>query len=236
MVDAKLGAARFLGGVALLENQHHALARLVVLPADQILRQEPALLLQAWAYMPRLPFADIDLLIVDAIGKNISGSGMDPNIIGRGNIESGESTTAPGLPVVRRLFVRELTAETHGNAIGIGMADFTTTRLVQSMDREATYTNAITSLAFPSAQIPIYFDTDREVLTRALASLPARDPAQVRLVRIRDTLSLGVLQASPACLANLAPGAVAGLETGSVAQDLAFSPEGNLLPQTIADE
>jgi hypothetical protein len=234
MVRAKLAAARFLGGVALLENQHHALAELVVLPADEILRQEPALLAKAWAYMPRLPFADIDLLIVDAIGKNISGSGMDPNIIGRGHIESGETSPVPSQPVVSRLFVRELTPQTHGNAIGIGMADFTTTRLVQAIDREATYTNAITSLAFASPKIPIYFDSDREVLTRALATLPTRDPALVRLVRIRDTLSLDLLQASPACLQGLPPGTADALEASAPAQDLAFTAEGNLLamPQT----
>ncbi|HEY2901480.1 MAG TPA: DUF362 domain-containing protein [Polyangia bacterium] len=229
VLQAKLRTGKFLGGVALLENQHHSLAKVEVLRADELLEREPALLKEAWSFMPRLPVAEIDLLIVDAIGKNISGVGMDPNVIGRGSADSTEPD-APGVPIVHRLFVRELTAETHGNAVGIGLADFTTSRLVRAMDREATYMNALTSLAFRAPKIPMYFDTDREVLIRVLATLPATDPHQVRLVRIRDTLSIDRLQMSPACFPDDRARAASNLELSGAAHELTFDDDGNLTP------
>jgi hypothetical protein len=136
-----------LGGVAIIENQLHETAKLAVLTADEFEAEEAKLFAEAKALMPRLPFDDIDLLIVDRIGKNISGAGMDPNITGRwvhgySSLLGGKSQSAP---VVRRLLVRELTPESHGNAIGIGLADVTTTRLVQAMDKRATYINALTA-------------------------------------------------------------------------------------------
>jgi hypothetical protein len=154
---------------------------------------------------------------------------MDPNVIGRGSADSTEPD-APGVPIVHRLFVRELTAETHGNAVGIGLADFTTSRLVRAMDREATYMNALTSLAFRAPKIPMYFDTDREVLIRVLATLPATDPHQVRLVRIRDTLSIDRLQMSPACFPDDRARAASNLELSGAAHELTFDDDGNLTP------
>lgn len=227
MLRAKLRAARFLGGVALLEDQHHSLAKIAVLRAEELMEREPALLKEAWAFMPRLPVRDIDLLIVDRIGKNISGVGMDPNVTGRGSVDEDAPGTAD-VPRVQRLFARDLTPETHGNAIGVGLADFTTTRLVRAMDREATYMNALTSLAFRSAKIPIYFDSDRDVIARALATLPLRDPGQARLLRIADTLALENLQLSPSCLPDGAP--PPHLEIHGRPFDLVFDGDGNLLP------
>jgi hypothetical protein len=232
VLRAKLRAAKFLGGVALLEDQRHALTKVQVLRADELMEREPALLQEAWSYMPRLPFSEIDLLIVDSIGKNISGVGMDPNVIGRGSAEPGEPQP-PGLPTVHRLFVRALTAETHGNAIGVGLADFTTARLVRDMDREATYMNALTSLAFRAAKIPIYFESDREVLTQALATLPVREPDQVRLVRIADTLSLGTMQVSPACLPTVGGQSLPNLEITGEPHELTFDAYANLTPLSL---
>src|SRR5213079_2101171 len=103
-------------------------------------------------------------------------------------------------PTVRRLFVRDLTPETHGNAIGIGMADLTTTRLVRGMDLPVTYINSLTSLSPNSAKIPIHFDTDREVISRALDSLGVEDPRQAKIMRIADTLSLEKLQVAESYL------------------------------------
>ena len=177
--------------------------------------------------MPRLPVREIDLLIVDAIGKNISGSGMDPNVTGRGF--AGPSVPgAPPVPTVRLLFARALTPETHGNAIGIGMADFTTTRLVRAFDRPATYMNALASLSLRAAKIPIHFDTDRDVIAQALATLSLRDPRQARVVRIANTLALETLQLSPACLADGPP--PGQLEIAGPPFELAFDADGNLTP------
>lgn len=195
-----LAKAPILCGVGIVENQVHETARIAVLPRGEIEARETELLEEATRLMPRLPFEEIDLLVVDRLGKNISGSGMDPNVIGRRvhGYSSSLAETPSVRPVIRRLFVRELTPESHGNAIGIGLADFTTTRLVRSIDRTNTYMNALTALSVQSSKIPIHFDTDREAVEAALATLALPDPRGARVARIRDTLSLGTLEASEA--------------------------------------
>ncbi len=187
-----------LGGVAILENQFHETAKLIVLPREAMAAGEDALLVEARALMPLLPFDEIDLLIVDRIGKNISGTGMDPNVIQRpidGYDSSLQRRDRPA-PFVRRIFVRDLTPETHGNALGIGLADLTTTRLVRATDTRVTGLNSLTALTPQSAKLPIAFDTDREAIERALASLPLGDPRAARIVRIADTLSVADLEIS----------------------------------------
>ena len=193
-----LRAAPVLGGVAIVENQFHDTARIAVLKRDEIEEREKELLEEARRLMPRLPFDDIDLLVVDRIGKNISGSGLDPNVTGRWvhGYSTSLASDNQASPMIRRIFVRDLTPETHGNAIGIGFADFTTTRLVRAMDRSATYINALTSLTPNGAKIPIHFDTDREAIAQALASLAVADTPQAKVVRIADTLSLANIEVS----------------------------------------
>ena len=198
MADVLLRTAPILGGVGILENQFHDTARLVVVASEDIVRDEGALLVEARALMPLLPFDEIDLLIVDRIGKNISGAGMDPNVIHRSVDGYSSSLIRDGRPspFIRRIFVRDLTAETHGNAIGIGLADFTTTRLVRATDARITSINSLTALSPQNAKIPITFDTDREAIERALASLPLAHPTDARIVRIADTLSLAEIEIS----------------------------------------
>src|SRR5438128_4021170 len=193
-----LRRAPILCGVAIVENQFHDTARIAVLNPGEIETREKELLEEARRLMPRLPFDDIDVLIVDRLGKNVSGSGMDPNVTGRW--VHGYSTSLAEdnrqSPRIRRIFVRDLTPETHGNAIGIGFADITTTRLVNAMDKRVTYVNAMTSLTPHGAKIPIHFDTDRECIAQALASLAIPDTRQAKVVRIVDTLSLANLEVS----------------------------------------
>lgn len=224
-----LGRVPLLAGVAVVEDPRHRPARVeVVAPADFAARDE-ALCAAARAWMPRLPVEVVDLLVVDCLGKNISGTGMDPAVIGR--MIHGYSLAAdapPPRPQVRRLFVRELTPESHGNAIGIGLADFTTTRLVRAMDRRATATNALTALSLQGAKVPIYFDTDREALAAALASLPDTPPSRARVVRIRDTLSLEWLEVSESLAAGLA--GRADLEIHRPPAPWTFDAAGNLPP------
>jgi hypothetical protein len=225
-----LRTAPILCGVAIVENQFHDTARIVVLNRDDIKEREKELLEEARRLMPRLPFDDIDLLIVDRIGKNISGSGMDPNITGRW--VHGYSTSLgsdnQAKPMIRRIFVRDVTPETHGNAIGIGFADITTTRLVNAMDKQATYINALTSLTPNGAKIPIHFDTDRECVAQALASLALSDMRQAKVVRITDTLSLANLEASEA-YANLVKQR-GDLEVIDEPDEMRFDETNNLLP------
>lgn len=223
-----LRAAPILFGVAIVENQFHDTARLRVLLPEDLEREEGELFGEAKRLMPRLPFDDIDLLIVDRLGKNISGSGMDPNIIGRSlhgySALLGERI---GKPSIGRIFVRDLTAESHGNATGVGLADFTTTRLVRQMDARVTYLNSLTALSLQSAKIPIHFDTDREAVSAALQSLALRDVTQAKVVRIQDTLSLERVAVSESYAGTLRQ--QNDLEVMSEPEELRFDTTGLLI-------
>ena len=221
--------APVLGGVALIENAMHDTARLEVVPAEAIPAREPELCVEAKHLMPTLPFDEIDLLIVDRIGKNISGTGMDTNVIGRGvhgfHLTPGES---PDNPFIWRIFVRGLTPETHGNAIGIGMAEATTSRLIAEVDAEAMRTNVITARSVQCAKLPMDFATDAEAIQAMLASLPDSSPAKARVVRIRDTLTLDQFEISGALLE--AASEIPALEPLGQAAPMAFGSDGNLNP------
>ena len=174
-------------GVGLLEDGTHRLAGVEVLRGGDIARAEPALLQQARAWMPALPFAEVDVLVVDAIGKNISGAGMDPNIIGRG--VHGERMLMCR-SMVHTIYARDLTPESHGNATGIGLADVVSSRLVAAMDPAITYTNALAAMKIVPVRIPFHFDTDAECLQAAFR-LAGVAPERARVLRIHDTLALG---------------------------------------------
>jgi hypothetical protein len=193
-----------LGGLAILENQRHRTERLEVIPAREIEERETSLFPLATAMMPRLPLSDIDLLIVDRIGKNISGAGMDPHVIGRQvhGYSSSLETEAHQGPRVRRIFVRSLTPESNGNAIGLGLADFVRSDVLLRVDFRATYLNALTALTPQSAKVPIHFATDREVIAMALQSTAPNGRAP-RVMRITDTLNLERLQISTAFLGEI---------------------------------
>ena len=219
--------APVLGGVAIVENAMHDSARVEVLAADVISQRELELCAEAATMMPALPFDEIDLLIVDQIGKNISGTGMDTNTIGRsvhGYHLMPEHSAAK--PFIWRIFVRGLTPETHGNAIGIGLAEATTRRLVAEVDAAALRTNVLTSRAVQCAKLPMDFETDAEAIRAMLASLPDSDPAKARVVRIRDTLSLGTLEVSAALDAEVA--AHPAVEPLGQVEPMQFDESGNL--------
>ena len=202
-----------LFAVAVLENQHHQTHELHIIRGDEIPEQEDGLFVVAQKLLPRLPFPSLDLLIVDELGKEISGTGMDTNVIGRGvfgyisSLRAHDSTKTH----ISRIFVRNLTPATHGNAIGIGLADFTTTRLVNAIDRDYMYTNAITSLGLQSAKIPLYFDTDREVITHAIGSLAMVPPENLRIARIKNTLTLDHMVVSKRLVSDIDPNLPIGL-------------------------
>jgi hypothetical protein len=205
MANVLIAHAPIVGGIAILENQFHETARLVAVPRAEMETAEDGLLSEARALMPLLPFDEIDLLIVDRLGKNISGSGMDPNVTNRwvqGYVGSLVRNGHPA-PFIRRIFVRDLTPESHGNAIGIGLADVTTTRLVKEMDTRATNINALTALTPQTAKIPIAFDTDREAIERTLATLAIDDVQTARVVRIESTLSLTEMDVSESLWAEV---------------------------------
>ena len=188
-------------GIALIEDGAHRLARIETLRGAEFHDREPDLLNVARQWMPAIPLPEVDVLVLDEIGKNISGAGMDTNIVGRGV----DTLPMPNRrSIVRRIYVRGLTPESRGNAIGIGLADIVSTRLVEQMDPVSTYTNAVSAMTPSTARISIHFRTDAECMTAALR-VAAADPAHPRIVRIRHTLALERIVVSEACLATLDP-------------------------------
>jgi hypothetical protein len=219
----------------LIEDQHHQTAEIEVLPHDSIVSDEQRLIVRATELLPRLPFDEIDLLIVDEMGKEISGTGMDTNIIGR-EIHGYSSSLRPNdhAPAddhsiwIRRILVCSLTEGSKGNGTGLGLADFATARLVKALDLKATYVNALTSLGVVTPKIPIHFDNDREAIERALATLASLHPETLRVVRIANTLRLEKLLVSESCAEALKDRP--GITLGERSEGMQFDAEGNLLP------
>jgi hypothetical protein len=174
-------------GVALLENAREETARVVAVEPEELLDVEPRLLDEARGLMARLPFDQIDVLIVGELGKNYSGTGLDPNVIGRQRVE-----TMPDLPrpVVTRLAVLDLSHETRGNGNGIGLADLTTDRLVAALDPVPTRVNSLTSNFLTRARVPLSLPTDRDVIAACLDTCWRVDWAEARAVVIPNTLEL----------------------------------------------
>jgi hypothetical protein len=182
-----LQSGKMIGGLAIVEDAHHHTARIDAVPADCMEQREEENLALAKSWRPRLP-CDLDVLIVDAMGKNISGTGMDAKVVNRG--PSSEYNPWPGLPAVRRIFIRDLDPETHGNAVGIGMADVTTDRLVTHIDWEPTRVNALSSGVPSRIRVPVHFREDRECLEWIGATAGKVNPAEVTYGWIRNTLEL----------------------------------------------
>jgi len=184
-------------GVAIVENQRDETEIIRTIPAVEIEKTEAQLLRKAKQLLPQIPLDPIDLLIVDWMGKEISGTGMDQNVIGRTVISYHRPDTKID---VMRIFVRDLTADSEGNATAIGNADFTTQRLVDKIDRHSTYMNAVTSSCPEAVRIPPYFKTDREVIQTALGTIGLVEPQNARIVHIHDTLHLEEMYISEAML------------------------------------
>ena len=209
-------------GVAIVENGRHAAAEIAVLAGDRIFEEEPSLLRLAKSLQPSIPFENLDLLVVQEMGKNISGTGMDTNIIGMWRRNGG-----PREPDFRVVAVLDLTSESHGNASGVGLADLIPERLRSKIDWDATYTNCLTAGNFSAAKQPVALPTDREVIATGLMG---KDSADARVVWIRNTLELDTLWLSPALLeeAEKRP----SLNQIGPAQNLRFDGEGALLAPT----
>jgi hypothetical protein len=220
------GKAPIAFGLAVVENAYDETAIIEGVPTDAFEPREEKLLVEAKRLLARLPWQKADVLIVDEIGKDISGSGMDTNVVGRKRAFRSQPSSADQ-PEMRLIFVRGLSAKTHGNASGIGLADFTTTRLINAMNYRATVVNCLTAGYPEGAFTPVHFDTDREVLDAALAILGTRSIPEARVVRIRHTLALEEIEATEACLGEKQlPGA--RFETVAAGRAMSFDAGGNL--------
>ncbi|HTU93658.1 MAG TPA: hypothetical protein VMF69_26500 [Gemmataceae bacterium] len=196
---ALMRAAPIAFGLALVENAYDETAIVEGVAPEVFEEREEKLLTEARRLLMRLPLRKADLLIVDEIGKNISGSGMDTNVVGRKRAFRNQPPP-PGVPTMRLIYVRGLSAKTHGNASGVGLADFTSTRLVQQMDYRSTVINCLTAGYAEGAFVPVHFGTDREVLEAALAIIGTREPEQARIMHIHNTLHLEEVDVSEPCL------------------------------------
>lgn len=191
-----VGQCRILGGLAILENAYEETAELVGMAASEIESREPELLRRVKSWMPHLPFGKADLLIIDSIGKNISGAGMDTNVVGRK--KNAHAAIDGDSPDILHIYVRGLTPQTHGNACGIGLAELCHRRVVEGMDRHATFTNCITAGHLTAGMMPIDFATDRQALLTGCQLAGYVAPQEVTALWIRDTLSLGEIECSQA--------------------------------------
>ena len=198
---------KIIGGVAIVENACHQTMLVRALPADRIMAEEPELLAVATARMPKLPVERIDVLIIDLIGKNISGVGIDTNIIGRMGIR-GEPE--PDSPNIAAIIVADVTPESHGNALGIGLADVITRKLFDAIDFQAMYENVYTATFLGRAKVPVVAADAREAFKYALRSCGVLEPGRERIIRIRDTLTLDEMYVSNAVREELE--ARAGIE------------------------
>jgi hypothetical protein len=226
IAQVHLDHGRVVGGVAIVENAYDETAIVEGVEPARLAEREFALFAQARALLPGLPVDDVDVLVIDEVGKNYSGTGMDTNVIGRMRIPG---LPEPASPRVGRIVALRLSAASEGNAQGIGLADLTTQRLVDAIDRRTTYVNTITSTYLLRGFIPVTLPTDREAITTALDTLGITDAASARIIRIANTLHLEHLLVSSAVAEILRP--QDGVEVGQAA-DWPFTAAGELADLT----
>ncbi|HVY05265.1 MAG TPA: lactate racemase domain-containing protein [Burkholderiales bacterium] len=229
--DVNLARRNVMLGVGIVENAHDQTALIEVMPANQIAAREPALQEMAKRLMPRLCFDEIDVLVIDEMGKNISGAGFDPNITGRNR----RAIKWEFGPKTKKIAVLGLTPETHGNATGLGGADVITMRLFKEIDVPSTYANIITSMNLDGGAIPIVMNNDREAIQLAVKTVVRVKPENCRIVRIRNTLELAQIQVSEPMLAEVRAHPEQ-FQIASPAAPFAFDAEGRVAPLPSAHE
>jgi hypothetical protein len=221
--DFVLESGHILFGVATVENAHDEPAILEAIPAKKIRGREEELLAEYLDMMPALPVSDIDVLFVDSLGKNYSGTGMDTNVIGRFRILGVDE---PETPAVKYIIVGDVSEESHGNALGIGLADLTTRRLADRVERKAMNANVVTSTFIERAKVPMVLASDEEAIETAVRCNWGVPPEETRFVRIPNTLHLEYLYVSESMVEEVL--ANAETEVAGDPEDLRFDPEGYL--------
>ena len=196
ITEQLLSELPIVGGVAIVEDQRDETTRIEGIPPEGFLDREAELLETAYEIMPKIPFQSLDLLILDSQGKDISGQGMDTNVIGRRPFAIQEPE--PETPKIKRIYTRSLTEATHGNAMGMGSADFVHEELLAEIDMPTTLINALTASTTRGVRLPPAVETDRAGVVAALSTIGVVNPETVRVLRARDTMHLQRLYASSA--------------------------------------
>jgi hypothetical protein len=219
-----LASGKILGGLAILEDAHHHTAQLTAVPVDGMEQREEELLALVKSWMGRIPL-DLDLLILDEIGKNISGAGMDTKVVNRG--VQGQYNPWPEAPRIERIYVRDLSTLSYGNGVGLGMADIVADRLVEKIDWNPTRINALTASTPAASRIPIHLSTDRECLEAIASTVGKIDPGEMTLGWLRNSLELSVIGLSENLLPQIRSHPL--LEVTGPAREIEFDSAGNLL-------
>ncbi len=223
-----LDTGKIICGVGIVENGYAQTARIRVLGADEIITEEKVLLEEARRLAPALPFEDVDVLIIDEMGKDISGTGFDTKVVGR--VLMPLVTREPETPRVKRIVVCDLTRKSQGNADGIGIADFVTRNLVDKIDFDALHVNALAAGEPERAKIPMTLKDPRKAIQSAIESVGLISVNELKLMRIKNTQKLDVIEVSSAYHKEIAERT--DLETLSDARPMRFDRDGNLPPFT----
>jgi hypothetical protein len=221
-----LRSGKILFGVGVIENAYGQTARIEALSAEALVAEEGALLKVAKQLAARLPFDSVDVLVIDEMGKEISGTGFDTNMVGR--IQQPLLSSEPASPHVKRVVVCDLTENSYGNALGVGIADFITRRLADKIDRRALYANALAAQSPEHARLPLTLPCDREVIEAAIQSVGMIPSEQLKIMRIKNTMQLGEVELSEAYRAQVR--VREDLSVISDSQTMQFDTEGNLPP------
>ena len=216
-----LGKTNIICGVGILENAYHETAQLEVMTREEIPVREPALLEVAWRLYPQIYFEQLDVLIIDEIGKDISGTGFDTNVVGRYH-----TPYVSGGPSITRIAVLDITNRSHGNANGLGILDFTTRRAFDKFSFENTYPNSLTSTVPTSVKIPMVLKNDRQAIQAAIKTCNILDKTRVRLARIKNTVALDEIAVSENLLPEVETNS--NLKAQGAPYHLAFDAKGNL--------
>lgn len=223
MGKVMLAKSNVVFGLAILENAYDETFHVEAMPNEEILQREPELLQLAKKHFPQIMFPAYDMLIVENIGKNISGDGADPNITGR-----FYAPNIPNFPQVQRLVYLDLTEESHGNAIGLGVADFITKKLFEKIDLESMYINTLTNCVVPPAKIPVIMDTAELAIKAGIRTLLHTDRSVPKIIQIQDTLHLNEIYISESLLPQAKENSQ--IEIISPPLPMRFNTAGELLP------
>ena len=223
MARVPLGTGKILFAIPCLENAYDQTMMFEAIPAEKILEREPELLKIAFANMPSILVGEGDVLIVDQIGKNFSGTGVDPNITG-----TFSTPYASGGVQVQRTCFLDLTPESHGNSLGIGLASAITRRIFDQIDADAMYTNCMTSTVIKSAMVPCVMSTDKEAIQFCIRTCNRIDRDNPRIIRIRNSLHVGQIMLSAAYYNDVQAGKYTGLTALDAPEAITFDQSGTL--------
>ena len=223
MAKVTIGTGKILFAIPCLENAYDQTMMFEAIPAEKILEREPELLKIAFANMPSILVGSGDVLIVDKIGKNFSGTGVDPNITG-----TFSTPYASGGVQVQRTCFLDLTPESHGNSLGVGLASAITLRIFDQIEADAMYTNCMTSTVIKSAMVPCVLSTDKEAIQFCVRTCNRIDKENPRIIRIQNSLHVGQIMLSEAYYADVIAGRYSGLAAIDEPAAMIFDQDGTL--------